>query len=1172
MVLTREQSKNALEHVLTVVFGLPQTDPLVQALTAEGIEDMEELLSLHPRHIDQLSVVDASTGTATPVRKPRCNLIHAFHQYVIHQEEIGDPIAENWTGITQDQFNAYRRSPAYIASKKGTTISPASTGTATSTANRPSPSPVQPRPVQRDPVNDFKKGIKRDVSTYPMLKDEKQWDNWNRSLKSLAHAHDIYQVIDASYTPTTQEDIELFDFKQKFMYAVFQQTVLTDQGKALVRAHESDFDARAVYMALADYASKSTKSSLEASRILGYLTNAKLGDGSWKNSAQTFILHWQEQLRVYETLIPLQSAMSDDMKRIMLQNAVFPIDMLRAVKTQADQHKTIHGVDLNYRQYCDLLLSAAINYDGGMKPRVSQNNRRAVYSHELNGDDPNDVESYDDSYDIDMPVDVIEANVNKSIPSSRNSLHRLPPNIWKGLSAEAQTAWVSIPEADRRIILGNAKSTASTNSTKQLSSPSVPNRSTFLHSIEETANDDIVDSEPSAAIDDTPEEASTDLLAMVTKRQRPPSKIPPPTDVRRLLSTQSSKEPDEIKVGGKVYRLVNATILYSVSASNHKQVSSALVDRGANGGIAGDDVRIIEKTLRHVDIQGIDNHQVNNIPIVTAGGVVQSQRGPVIAILHQYAYVGRGRSIHSSGQLEWYKNQVDDRSCRTGGSQTIVTIDGYVHPINIIQGLPYVKIRPYTDDEWDTLPHVIWTSDADWDPSVLDHSLDDTDDWFESVPDVPIVLDDRFDIVGDYRHTVQVQDASVSPVTVGPEQVIDDILLEFKHHLYSVNYLSSHQLKETNKHDFEVLRPFFGWLPVDLVKKTFNVTTQYARMPMSTVLKKRFKSPNPALNVHRRNEAIATDTVYSDVPAIDGGEIAAQIFVGMDSLVTDVFGMKSDKQFVNTFEDIIRRRGAPTKLISDRAQVEISNKVKDILRSLCISDWQSEPHQQHQNPCERRYQTLKSMTNTVLERTGSPAYLWLLCLQYVAFILNNSVSDALNGTTPLQLLTGSTNDISPLLFFKWYDPVYYKVDDSDFPSESREKRGRWVGIAEHVGHAMTFKILSDDSNKVLYRSNIRLADDPKSVNLREEPLSISSDVSPVIQSRHDSPTSDHGEPPAPIVDPTELVGRTFLLPPQEDGQRFRARIIRAIGDQENELERSSDRLEFLCSLNDDERE
>jgi hypothetical protein len=188
-----------------------------------------------------------------------------------------------------------------------------------------------------------------------------------------------------------------------------------------VHAHEADFDARAVYLALADYASKSTKSSLEASRILSYITNTKLGDGTWKNTTQSFILHWQEQLRIYETLVPLQSALADDVKRIMLQNAVFPIEMLRAVKTHADQHKTIHGVDLTYQQYCGLLLSAAINYDGGLKPRTPSNQRRAIYTHEWNDHDPNDVDSFDETYDIDMPVDVIEANVNKSVPSSWNA-------------------------------------------------------------------------------------------------------------------------------------------------------------------------------------------------------------------------------------------------------------------------------------------------------------------------------------------------------------------------------------------------------------------------------------------------------------------------------------------------------------------------------------------------------------------------------------------------------------------------------------------------------------------------------------------------------------------------------------------------------------------------------
>jgi len=130
------------------------------------------------------------------------------------------------------------------------------------------------------------------------------------------------------------------------------------------------------------------------------------------------------------------------------------------------------------------------------------------------------------------------------------------------------------------------------------------------------------------------------------------------------------------------------------------------------------------------------------------------------------------------------------------------------------------------------------------------------------------------------------------------------------------------------KKDYQALCPLFGWLPTDTIKHTFEATTQYACIPMSTILKKHFQSPNPALNVPHRNEPVATDTVYSDTPAIDSGVTTAQFFVGCDSMVCDVYGIKSDWQFVNTLEDNIRQRGAPTKLISDHAQVEISEKSK----------------------------------------------------------------------------------------------------------------------------------------------------------------------------------------------------------------------------------------------------
>ena len=203
--------------------------------------------------------------------------------------------------------------------------------------------------------------------------------------------------------------------------------------------------------------------------------------------------------------------------------------------------------------------------------------------------------------------------------------------------------------------------------------------------------------------------------------------------------------------------LVNTVnITYCVSAHASRKRHGSLIDRGANGGVAGDDVRIIEQSPhRKVDIQGLDNHQVNSVPIVTAGGVMQTQHGDVIAVLHQYAYHGRGKTIHSSGQLEWYKNDVNDRSIKVGGLQRLQTIDGYTIPINICDGLAYANLRPYTDTEWNTLPHIILTGDVDWDPCVLDHQMDDDVNWFDAVSALErnpnAVLFDEF---GDYRREV----------------------------------------------------------------------------------------------------------------------------------------------------------------------------------------------------------------------------------------------------------------------------------------------------------------------------------------------------------------------------------------------------------------------------------
>ena len=114
----------------------------------------------------------------------------------------------------------------------------------------------------------------------------------------------------------------------------------------------------------------------------------------------------------------------------------------------------------------------------------------------------------------------------------------------------------------------------------------------------------------------------------------------------------------------------------------------------------------------------------------------------------------------------------------------------------------------------------------------------------------------------------------------------------------------------TSELDFSIIQPCLGWAPLDVIKKTFKATTQYARNVYRIPFKKHYKSHFPALNVHRRSEAVATDTISSDTAAVYCGHMYAQIFVGKELLVTDVYGVKTDGEFFSTLEENIRFRGA----------------------------------------------------------------------------------------------------------------------------------------------------------------------------------------------------------------------------------------------------------------------
>ena len=125
-----------------------------------------------------------------------------------------------------------------------------------------------------------------------------------------------------------------------------------------MRTHQKTYDAQLIYKELQDYALLSTKATMDASSLLSYITSSNLGDGKWKGTTHAYIIHWQDQVRIYHDLNP-NHALSDDIQCTLLANSVHPITELRAVKAQSMQHMTHTGQDLTYHQYCSLLLSAA---------------------------------------------------------------------------------------------------------------------------------------------------------------------------------------------------------------------------------------------------------------------------------------------------------------------------------------------------------------------------------------------------------------------------------------------------------------------------------------------------------------------------------------------------------------------------------------------------------------------------------------------------------------------------------------------------------------------------------------------------------------------------------------------------------------------------------------------
>ena len=234
--------------------------------------------------------------------------------------------------------------------------------------------------------------------------------------------------------------------------------------------------------------------------------------------------------------------------------------------------------------------------------------------------------------------------------------------------------------------------------------------------------------------------------------------------------------------------------------------------------------------------------------------------------------------------------------------QTITTNDGYIHSLDFIHGLPYLPLRPYTDKKWETLPQVILTSDVKWNPSTIDHKITNHDEWKNYYNDKAYTNNDNpFDIFGDYTQSSEANQHTILDINK------TDIVIN-QHHLHHSQHGSTFKANVTLKPPkYNVSQPYLLYVDDETIKRTIYATTQYGCTESNAYqLRQTFKLTFPEMNVFKRNKGVATDTIYSNVSAMDNGSKHAKIYVGRKTLVIDVYPIKNEKLLVKTLQGNIR--------------------------------------------------------------------------------------------------------------------------------------------------------------------------------------------------------------------------------------------------------------------------
>ena len=158
----------------------------------------------------------------------------------------------------------------------------------------------------------------------------------------------------------------------------------------------------------------------------------------------------------------------------------------------------------------------------------------------------------------------------------------------------------------------------------------------------------------------------------------------------------------------------------------------------------------------------------------------------------------------------------------------------------------YVPIREPTELELESLPRIMLTSDATWDPGMINNGLDGQ----VMFPNEDDILDD------DMKAYIFEAHRDVDPGRTIPEDEMQSILEYINGLRWTAPTTTD---PDTNYSKFQA---HLGWAPLDKVEATFQNTTQLAKYDAWLSMQKHYKLNFPQLNRPHFKETFCTDTSF----------------------------------------------------------------------------------------------------------------------------------------------------------------------------------------------------------------------------------------------------------------------------------------------------------------------